>query len=70
MTIKKQVAQIKADIRALHVRLAACQKRCKHPNASRTACSNTGNYDPSQDSYWYDFHCPDCDRHWTMTDDR
>ncbi len=33
---------------------------CPHDNIKYTAGSNTGNYDPSCDSYWYDLECTDC----------
>ena len=37
---------------------------CKHPNLEKTHKSNTGNYDPSADSYWIEFKCPDCNKFW------
>lgn len=38
---------------------------CTHPNVSRIAKGNTGNYDPMEDRYWYTCSCPDCRRVWT-----
>ena len=37
---------------------------CKHPSVSKVARSNTGNYDPHADSYWYACSCPDCGKKW------
>lgn len=41
------------------------QEACKHPGVVEKYCGNSGNYDPSADSYWIDYHCPDCDKRWT-----
>lgn len=40
------------------------QEQCDHAYASRTPKSNTGNYDPSADAYWYDCYCPVCCKRW------
>lgn len=40
------------------------QKLCQHTNATKTRHSNTGNYDPSADSYWISHKCPDCNKTW------
>lgn len=45
--------------------LAKLQTLCTHPNVKKTHKSNTGNYDPSADSYWIEFVCPDCCKRWT-----
>lgn len=39
---------------------------CKHPNASKKYCGDTGNWDRSQDSYWIEYKCPDCNKFWTV----
>lgn len=44
--------------------LAKLQTTCTHPVVEKTYRSNTGNYDPTADSYWIDFHCPDCRKRW------
>ncbi len=38
---------------------------CSHNKVEMTACSNSGNYDPHADSYWYEFHCQVCEKFWT-----
>jgi hypothetical protein len=40
------------------------QHLCQHPNASKKYCANTGNYDPTADSYWIEFKCLDCHKRW------
>lgn len=45
----------------------ALQEQCTHTNVTKKYSGSTGNYDPSADSYWIDWHCPDCDKRW-MTD--
>ncbi len=44
--------------------LAKLQEQCQHPNLISKYDSNTGNYDPSADSYWIDYTCPDCRKRW------
>lgn len=41
------------------------QQDCQHPNVTKKHRSDTGNWDRSQDSYWTEWHCPDCDKRWT-----
>lgn len=41
------------------------QSQCPHGDVTKTHKSNTGNYDPSADCYWTDFHCNDCDKRWS-----
>jgi hypothetical protein len=40
--------------------------RCKHPFVRVTDRGDTGNYDPSQNRYWTEHYCPDCDKRWTI----
>lgn len=39
---------------------------CSHPNVSKKYCGDTGNWDRSQDSYWIEYKCPDCNKFWTV----
>lgn len=43
---------------------ATLQAECTHPNVVKKYDANTGNYDPTADSYWIDFTCPDCRKRW------
>lgn len=40
------------------------QSQCQHPNVNKQYNGNIGNYDPTADSYWIEFKCPDCDKRW------
>lgn len=46
--------------------LSKLQNICQHPNVMKTHKGDTGNYDPTQDSYWIEFHCPDCGKRWNI----
>lgn len=50
----------------LYRELTAHQKRCKHIKKTRENKSDTGNYCPSDDSYWAEFECPTCLRKWSV----
>lgn len=41
------------------------QTICTHPSVTKRYRSDTGNYDPGCNSYWIDYHCPDCGKIWT-----
>jgi hypothetical protein len=40
------------------------QDECPHTNVDKKYKANTGNYDPSADSYWIELSCPDCGKWW------
>jgi hypothetical protein len=42
------------------------QTACEHPGLRHRYGSNTGNYDPSSDTYWTDFYCNVCDAKWKV----
>jgi hypothetical protein len=60
-----RVRTIYRHIEKLNAELKAIQETCLHPRVEKTPHSDTGNYDPSCDRYWYDCECPDCDLYWT-----
>ena len=45
-------------------KLTAIQDNCSHPYIEWKYGSNTGNYDPSADAYWTEYHCKLCDKRW------
>lgn len=45
-------------------KLYALQYECPHTNVDKKYKSNTGNYDPSANSYWIELSCPDCGKWW------
>lgn len=40
------------------------REQCEHEYVKIKACSDTGNYDRSQDSYWYEIECKCCEDRW------
>lgn len=65
--VQKQYLTIRNKIDRLNDQLDELQEQCQHPNVEKTYKGNTGNYDPSADSYWIEWLCPDCKKYW-MTD--
>jgi len=64
--IKRKWSSIDRREEKLAHELAKLQALCKHPNVEKEYKSNTGNYDPSADSYWIEFRCPDCRKRWSI----
>jgi len=62
------IAELKAKKADIQKQIDAIQEACSHPEAAviKKHGSNTGNYDPSSDCYWTDFHCQLCDKFWTQ----
>ena len=68
MNLQTKVYRINTKIAALEAELRGIRELvCKHPDETllRKSGANTGNYDPSSDCYWYDFHCQICGKKWT-----
>lgn len=62
------VQQLREEIAERQAKISEIQEQCSHPEAAVTKKhgSNTGNYDPSADCYWTDFHCSLCDKRWQL----
>lgn len=65
LKIKRKVDKLKEKIDNAYKEIKEVQATCQHPNADKKYCGSTGNYDPSNDSYWIDFHCQDCNKRWS-----
>lgn len=65
MKIRKQREKIDLQIAKLNDKRCALQTECSHDGAIRTSRADTGNYSKSDDLYWYEFRCPDCDKFWS-----
>lgn len=63
-TEKYSVEKIKKEINRRQLRLDGLQSRCPHTSIEKLAYSNTGNYDPNDNYYWYTCYCPDCEKRW------
>ena len=66
MTIKEMVDEIDLYIDLLYKRKYELQDRCIHESATKQHKGNTGNYDPSADSLWIEYDCPECKLHWIV----
>jgi len=62
------IAKLRAEIAERESKIHAIQAECSHPLAAVTEKkgANTGNYDPSSDCYWTDYHCDLCDKNWRV----
>lgn len=65
----KDVEDIQNRIKGLQTQLQFIQDNCEHGNIAYKYKSNTGNYCPSDDSYWVDIKCLDCGCRKTYYDD-
>lgn len=62
--IRNWRVDVQRTINENHSTLKWIQHKCTHPDVTKEYKANTGNYDPSADRYWINFHCPDCDKRW------
>ncbi len=62
--IRSEAESIKRARRELDAEEAALQQRCQHP-AVRKTHRRLDHYD-SHATFYTDFYCPDCDKHWTL----
>ena len=67
MTLPR-IVEARKEILALQNEVASIQGHCSHPKETlyKQTDANTGNYDPSEDTYWTDYHCHVCDKMWTV----
>lgn len=68
--VQRKRISILDKITKLGNQLTELQSLCLHTDVTKKYGGDTGNYDPSQDSYWIDWHCPDCGKRWTTDQDR
>ena len=68
--IKRKRISILDKIANLQDQLTDLQSKCNHQNVTKKLQGSTGNYDPTADYYWIDWHCPDCNKRWTTDQSR
>lgn len=64
----KRIERIKAyekEIDKIYAKIHRLQENCKHKNVNKIPKGDTGNWDKSDDAYWYEITCKDCDKYWT-----
>ena len=66
--MNKRVKEICKEQDALETELLKIQKSCRNKHVEKEPHGDTGNFDPSNDRYYTDFHCLDCDKFWTSDD--
>ena len=62
----ERIKQLRLRIDRDWARIRQFQTECLHPNVKKTHKADTGNYDPSNDRYWTEYECPDCDKRWDV----
>ena len=63
--IRATRAAIQRELNRLNKEMIDLQSVCPHTNVKKEPKSNTGNWCPQDDHYWYDCTCPDCGKWWT-----
>lgn len=63
------VKELEIEKQEIQDKINRIQEECSHPADCVTykAGSNTGNYDPSCDSYWRDYTCDLCEKRWHVS---
>lgn len=57
----RKIARLNDKISLLRAEIKVIQDDlCGHVNHTKKYDGNSGNYDPSADSYWIDWECKDC----------
>ena len=64
-----KVSELKQHIKTLQDEVVSIQEDCSHDRIVYKYGSNTGNYDPSCDSYWVDIECLCCDKKFHIDSD-
>jgi len=60
----QRVRAYEKEIDKIYKKINILQERCNHKNTLRKPKSNTGNWDPNDDRYWWEIDCMDCKKHW------
>ncbi len=62
-----KVQRLQKKIGDLQDRIRDIQNDCRHPDNQLIVKhrGDTGNYDPSCDIYWTEYHCSVCDKMWS-----
>lgn len=68
--VKRKRINIYDKIKKLNEQIAELQSLCTHLDVTKKYKGDTGNYDPSADSYWIEWRCPDCGKFWITDQDR
>lgn len=64
MSIRTRRAALERHEAKTAAALQLLQIECPHPVPFAKYRGSSGNYDPSADSHWIEWRCPDCGKHW------
>lgn len=59
-----QMTYFKERLEYWRGKITQYQSECSHGNHVKIAKSDTGNWCPQDDSYWYEITCQDCGKYW------
>jgi hypothetical protein len=61
------IKKLRKQIKDLENQIEEIQEECIHPKrcVTKTPRGSSGNYDPSNDRYWYECECSLCEKRWT-----
>lgn len=65
MTINAKVLKQREKIKKALAKISSIQEECTHIGVHIKYGANTGNWCPSDNSYWIDWVCPHCEKRWT-----
>lgn len=69
--VQRRLNTIKKHTLHWHEKLGELRtKHCTHPDVTKKYEGSTGNYDPTCDSYWIRWRCPDCEHTWITDQSR
>lgn len=58
--MNKEITKRLDKIKKLNLEIESLRDQCSHENITGRYKSNTGNWCPSDDSYWIEANCLDC----------
>jgi hypothetical protein len=69
-SVKAKRLKLEAIMNEAAMALQELKKTCDHSGkVTYKYCGDSGNYDPGHDSYWIEWRCHDCDKHWITDQD-
>ncbi len=64
MKISTRITRLKDKIQKARQEITVIQDACPHHRLVGKFYSDTGNYCSSDDSYWVELECPECQKFW------
>jgi len=69
-TVKQQMDKMLKQMDKLYAKQELLKSQCTHEGLLGEYGANTGNYCSSDNSYWVNFKCPQCDKCWREDQDK